>query len=111
MRTPAGTECRYFYGNYFRGKNQEECRLIGNQPPPGDWNRNLCQTCPVPEILRANACEFLTLHGEVKRTLGVFRKRVIVSASCTKSKTNVAEPHVGCGQCHPIPPVFTKPEP
>ncbi len=111
MRTPAGTECRYFYGNYFRGKNHEECRLIGNQPAPGDWNRNLCQTCPVPGILRANACEFLVLHGEVRRTLGVFRKRVIVSASCTKSKTNVAEPQVGCGQCHPVPTVFTKPEP
>lgn len=111
MRTPAGTECRYFYGNYFRGKNQEECRLIGNQPAPGDWNRKLCLACPVPGIIRANACEFLVLHGEVKRTLGILKKRVVVTASCTKTKIMVSEPHIGCGQCHPIPPVFEKPEP
>ena len=23
MRTPAGTECPYFYGDYFRGRNVE----------------------------------------------------------------------------------------
>ena len=28
MRTPAGTECKFFYANYFRGRNQQECRLI-----------------------------------------------------------------------------------
>ena len=29
MKTPAGKECKYFYGNYYRGAHQEECRLIG----------------------------------------------------------------------------------
>ena len=111
MRTPAGKECRYFYGDYYRGKNREECRLIGNQPPPRNWNRNLCQTCPVPGILLANACEFLNLQGEVKRTLGIFKKRVMVSASCSKNKVPVTEPHIGCGQCHPLPPEFSEPEP
>lgn len=109
MRTPAGTECRYFYGNYFRGQNHEECRLIGNQPPPGNWDRNLCRTCPVPSILRANACEFMTLHGRVKRTLGIFRKRVEVQAFCTKNQVKVAEPQIGCGSCHPLPPGFIPP--
>ena len=28
MRTPAGKECKYFYGNYFRGRKTEECRLL-----------------------------------------------------------------------------------
>ena len=111
MRTPAGTECRYFYGDYYRGKNHEECRLIGNEPPPRDWNRKLCQICPVPGILRANACEFLVLQGEVKRTLGRIKKRMVVSASCSKNKVKVTEPHIGCGQCHPLPPVFSEPEP
>lgn len=110
MRTPAGKECRYFYGDYYRGKNREECRLIGNQPPPRNWNRNLCQTCPVPGILLANACEFLMLRGEVKRTLGIFKKQVVVSAFCSKNNVKVTEPHIGCGQCHPLLPAFSKPE-
>ena len=29
MKTPAGTECKYFYGDYYRGRNHEECRLLG----------------------------------------------------------------------------------
>lgn len=106
MRTPAGFECRYFYGDYHRGKNHEECRLVGNEPP-GVWNSNLCKTCPVPAILRANACEHMVLQGEVKRILGLFKKQVVVSAYCTKSNLKVNEPHVGCGQCHPLPPEFT----
>lgn len=108
MRTPAGFECKYFYGNYFRGRKQEECRLIGNAPPPGHWTPDLCQKCPVPGILRANACEHMELKGRVKRSLlGIIRK-VEVSAHCTQSQQAVAEPHVGCGQCHPLPPVFTE---
>ena len=43
MRTPAGFECKYFYGNYFRGRNEEECRLIGNTPPPHNWTPDLMQ--------------------------------------------------------------------
>ncbi len=108
MRTPAGVECRYFYGDYHRGKNHEECRLIGNTPPPGDWKPNLCKTCPVPAIIRANACEHMVLHGEVKRNFGIFKKQVVVSAYCTKSNQKVAEPQVGCGQCHPLPPEISK---
>lgn len=107
MRTPAGVECKYFYGDYYRGKNHEECRLIGDAPPPGNWNPSLCSTCPVPGILRANACEFMVLRGEVKRRLGVLKKQVVVSAYCTKSEQKVTEPHVGCGQCHTLPSAIT----
>jgi hypothetical protein len=57
MRTPFGSECPFFYGNYFRGKSDEECRLIGNRPPPDNWTPDLCKSCPVPAILRANACK------------------------------------------------------
>jgi len=59
----------------------------------------------------ANACEFMVLRGEVKRTLGVFNKHVDVSAFCTRNQIKVDEPHIGCGSCHPLPPGFTKPEP
>jgi hypothetical protein len=103
MRTPAGVECRYFYGNYFRGRKQEECRLIGDTPPPNHWTSDLCRSCPVPGILRANACPNLVLEGSVSRTFLGLRRMVKVSAYCTKSHKPVAEPHIGCGECHSIP--------
>lgn len=110
MRTPAGFECRYFYGNYFRGRKQEECRLI-DPTSPGKWTPDLCRTCPVPAILRANACTFMVLEGEVDKSFLGLRRRVKVRAYCTKSHTNVYEPEVGCGQCHPLADIFEEKQP
>ncbi len=60
----------------------------------------------MPAILRANACPHMVLNGRVhKGVLGIGR-RVEVSAYCTLSQGPVAEPEVGCGQCHPIPVAF-----
>jgi hypothetical protein len=105
MRTPAGTECKYFYGDYYRGRQQEECRLLAAS---GDsWTRDLCHTCPVPSITRANACEFMVLHAEVTRPLATaFQRRVQVRAFCEKTQRAGFDPHIGCGECHPLPPVF-----
>lgn len=108
MRTPAGTECKYFFGDYFRGKNHEECRLIGNAVPPHHWTPDLCQKCPVPRILLANSCPNMILSAQVKRAFLGIKRQVVVSAYCTKSQTDVKEPEVGCGQCHPLPPAFTQ---
>ena len=105
MRTPAGKECKYFYGDYFRGRNVEECRLL--KASGQRWSRDLCQTCPVPGVLQANACEFLQLHGTVTRPLAtLFQRRVQITAYCEKVHRPVAEPHIGCGECHPLPPEF-----
>lgn len=105
MRTPAGKECKYFYGNYFRGRRTEECRLL--QAPGQRWSNDLCGTCPVPDILRANACEFLQLKAVVSRPLtGLFQRRVQVSAYCEKVHRAVDEPEIGCGECHPLPSEF-----
>jgi hypothetical protein len=106
MRTPAGFECKYFYGNYFRGRKQEECRLIGDAPPPHHWTPDLCAHCPVPEILRANACEFMELRGTVQRSLLGIVKKVKVTAYCHKSLRSVDEPEIGCGECHPLPSAY-----
>ena len=103
MKTPAGSECKYFYGDYYRGRDMEECRLLGVS-----WIRDLCRTCPVPSINQANACETMQLHGEVVRPLGVaFQRRVKISAYCEKTKRSGFDAHIGCGECHPLPPVFT----
>lgn len=102
MRTPFGNECPYFYGDYYRGRNLEECRLIGNQPSPRNWSVDLCRNCPVPAIKRANACENMQLTLEIKRKLGVFKRYVTVKAYCHLSKSQVKQPQIGCGQCHPL---------
>jgi hypothetical protein len=105
MKTPNGTECEYFYGDYLRGRNREECRLL--EAAGQAWNDSLCRSCPVPAIRRANACQFIRLKPRVTRTLfSGFQRQVQVTAFCEKSHEVVTEPHIGCGQCHPLPPIF-----
>jgi hypothetical protein len=102
MRTPVGKECSYFFGDYYRGRNVEECRLLkaANQ----QWTPDLCKTCPVPSIEIANACQFMRLRGTATRPLTAWlQRRVQVTAYCEKSHRDVPEPHVGCGECHGLP--------
>ena len=106
MRTPAGTECQYFYGDYRRGRNHEECRLLEEAVPPQQWTPDLCRSCPVPAILRANACPNMVLQGKVRKGVLGIGRRVEITAFCTLSKTGVAEPEIGCGKCHPLPSAF-----
>lgn len=102
MKTPAGKECKYFYGNYFRGRSLEECRLL--KVFGEHWSPALCETCPVPGIQLANACEFLQLRAEIIRPFSaVFKQRVQITAFCDKTNRLVPEPHVGCGECHSLP--------
>ncbi len=102
MKTPAGKECIHFYGDYYRGRNVEECRLLKVQG--GQWTRDLCFTCPVPEIVRANSCQHMKLKVIVARPItAIFQRRVQVSAVCEKLEREVAEPQVGCGECHDHP--------
>jgi hypothetical protein len=105
MRTPAGIECNYFYGDYYRGRTHEECRLLIESSQ--NWKPGLCKTCPVPSILRANSCEFMNLTAKVSRpAIALFQKRVQVSALCKKTHRTGLEPHIGCGDCHPILPII-----
>ena len=91
MRVPTtGKECPYFYGDYHRGKHHEECRLLKNTNPP--WELKYCTTCPVPEITRVNACPHMILSGVIKSSLFGLKKRVVVSAYCTKTHQNVENP-------------------
>lgn len=106
MRTPAGKECSYFYGNYFRGRNEEECRLL--RASGARWTRDLCRTCPAPGIQQANACQVMKLRGTVARPISsLLQRRVQVSAFCEKLGRPVDEPEIGCGECHPLPLGFT----
>ena len=100
MRTPAGKECRYYYEDFYRGRNVQECRLIARNRESPAWTPGLCQTCPVPDILLANACPNLVLDARVsKRLLGLVQ-RVEVSGWCSEYFLDVEQPTIGCGHCH-----------
>ncbi len=105
MQTPAGKECPHFYGNYYRGREQEECRLLMEHGLP--WTPSLCETCPVPAIRQANACPHMRLRPVLRRDLlPPWRQRLHIEAYCTKTTRPVPEPKVGCGQCHELPEAF-----
>jgi hypothetical protein len=65
------------------------------------WTPALCSDCPVPDITRANACEHMMIHALVDRRLLGLKRQVKVDVFCRKCECDVADPHVGCGQCHP----------
>jgi len=98
MRTPYGRECRYFYGDYYRGRNLEQCRLIQSKEDSRKWEPSLCKACPVPGILTNNACQNMVLSASVKNLLGI--KKVKVAAYCLKSHRAVKDPNIGCELCH-----------
>jgi hypothetical protein len=108
MRTPAGKECRYFYGNYFRGRETEECRLLDSANPPLRWKKDLCFTCPVPAILRANACPNLILEPKLVRSFPFLKQKVDIKAYCVKTMREGFDPYIGCGECHPVPSIFER---
>lgn len=102
MRTPAGIECPYFFGDYYRGREKEECRLLLM-----DWKPAYCRICPVPSIARANACPSMYLSLEIVRPWYMFfRPRLKVKAICSKTKRENFDPHIGCGECHSVIDVF-----
>jgi len=102
MKTPAGKYCRYFYADYFRGRELEECRLVEK-----NWQRTLCSSCPVPNILQANACSNLRINASVaQKIMAGFKKRIYIKVYCEKTGRFEFDPYIGCGECHPIPPVF-----
>ncbi len=100
MKTPYGKECKYFYGDYYRGRNFEECRLLQMNPASDPWKPALCQTCPVPDILLANACPNLVLHARVGKTLFGLIQQVQVESACKEYRIEAKNPKVGCGHCH-----------
>lgn len=111
MRTPAGRECRHYYEDFNRGRSVQECRLIKQNPKSLPWKPSDCSTCPVPDILNANASPDLELTlTKEPRLLGLGRK-LIVTAHCTRHNIPVEDPFVGCPQCNAERPgldLFTK---
>lgn len=98
--TPAGKECKFYYADYNRGRDLQECRLIKINPDSLPWQPNYCAMCPVPDILEANASPNLELKLTARtRLLGLGRK-LDVEATCIKHRLPVEDPYVGCTRCN-----------
>jgi hypothetical protein len=105
MRTPVGTECSFYYADFHRGRQRQECRLVGRSPRGGQWAPDLCARCRVPGIRQANACPTLVLEAQVQPGVLGLGRGIRIRARCTKSGGPVAEPEIGCGLCHFLPNV------
>ena len=99
MITPYGQECTYYYQDVHRGRSTQECRLLQHRLQQERWQYSLCKSCPVPGILRANACSNMMLEGRIVRHL-LFWRQMEISAFCLETLEAVENPYVGCGRCH-----------
>lgn len=100
MKTPAGTECRYYFQDFHRGRDIQECRLAKDNPQSARWVPKDCSNCPVPSILLANASPNLELKLTIKYRLLVIGRYNEVSAYCIKHRIPIDDPHIGCPQCN-----------
>jgi hypothetical protein len=99
MITPAGKECSFFFGDYHRGRNHEECRLLLDHKL--DWIQDFCQNCPIPGIQQANGCENLVFSPKIYRPLLILKQQIQIDTYCKKSNKRVKVPEIGCGECNP----------
>jgi hypothetical protein len=100
MRTPAGKDCRFYYQDFHRGRHEQLCRLIQQNPDSLRWRPVDCTNCPIPDILQANASKDLELELTIKpRLLGIGRQKVI-HARCLRHNIEIEDPYVGCPRCN-----------
>ncbi len=97
MRTPAGHECHFYFQDFHREINVQECRLLKRASVR--WRPHDCNKCIVPDILWANASPDLQLKALIRPGLLGLGRRVEVTASCRKHQSEIADPYVGCEQC------------
>ena len=90
--------CRYFYGDYFRGQEKENCRLL--EASPGNtrqWKRSHCSSCPVPALVVASNCRDLLLEAKVERKF-LSEKVEVTFAICARHMIELSDPHY-CPMC------------
>ena len=96
MKKPV--DCPFFYANYHRGLDIEKCRLVERNPENArPWHRSLCNSCPVPRMLRQTTSRNLLVEGSVVRKFGLL-DRVSVYAVCGEHLVELADP-LHCPAC------------
>ena len=99
MKTPAGKECKFYFGDFHRGRNVQACHLIERNRDSLPWEPHLCQGCPVPDILRVNQSNTLKLDGKVVKKFFGFKKQVEVEGWCSECFAEVHDLKRGCANC------------
>jgi hypothetical protein len=112
MKTPAGKECEFYYADFHRGRNVQECRLISRNPDSTPWRPGLCHTCPVPDILRANQSDTMKLDGKVVKKYFGLKQSIKVTGWCSECFSEIPDPIQGCPNCahRARPSIFDLPE-
>jgi hypothetical protein len=62
----------------------------------------------VPGIAMANACPKMVLQPRLERPFPFIKQQVRVTPYCIEHDREGFDPHIGCGQCHTLPPEFSK---
>ena len=94
MRTPSGRECAFYYEDFNRGSDIQECRAR-KDPRTHRWDPSVCALCPVPDILMANGSPWLEITIRIRRR-PLLGTKVSVVARCTKHDLVLSDPMVGC---------------
>jgi hypothetical protein len=92
--------CEFYFEDYHRGRERQECRLLARNGRTQGWSVSLCRSCSVPRIRRANRCPNMILDARISGGFLGLGRRVMVEAFCTRTMREVKEPMVGCGECH-----------
>jgi len=92
--------CEFYFEDYYRGMDRQECRLLARSGEGHRWTIGLCRSCPVPRIREANRCPDMILEARVSSAFLGLGRKVSVTAFCTRTMQDVKEPMVGCGECH-----------
>lgn len=99
VKNPAGAECAFYYEDFARGAELQECRAA-KEAGSAQWRPEVCAGCAVPGILKANGSPRLVIAISIGRGWARKRPRVRVTASCSVHGGPLADPYVGCKECN-----------
>jgi hypothetical protein len=97
--TPGGAECAFYYEDFRRGANLQECRAA-TDPRSADWQPSDCSRCLVPEILAANGSPYLEMRLNIHSGMLGFGRRIDVEAWCSQHGPIGGDPRTGCPTCN-----------
>jgi hypothetical protein len=100
MRTPAKRDCSYYYEDFNRGADIQQCRIVRTKDSAW-WRDSDCKKCPVPDIENASGGPHLDLTMTVRRTKFGRNSTYSVTAWCVLHGP-IADPYVGCLECAPV---------
>jgi hypothetical protein len=106
MRTPAGKDCKFYYQDFHRGRDLQECRLEKENPNSERWHPSDCEKCPVPDILWANADPDMQLKLTIKKGFLGFGRKVVIEATSRKDGQKIENPYVGRADDNPGLDIF-----